>query len=209
MDEAELVRQAMAGKGAAYEQLVRQWAARVLALCHARVGRADVAEDLCQEALMRGWRALGTLADANKFGPWVCGIATRVCLDWLNSAQRSEVPMSVLRDSENAAAFSAAAAADEAGSPEHQDEVRSMMEEVERLPLEYRQVVMLFYYDQCTYQQIADTLQVSAATVNARLTKARATLRRRMSRSPQAKAADRTNLAAAPKAGTAEKTHGL
>jgi DNA-directed RNA polymerase specialized sigma24 family protein len=39
---------------------------------------------------------------------------------------------------------------------------------------------MLYYYKQGTYQELADLLGVSAATINARLTKARAMLRQRM-----------------------------
>src|SRR5690348_17193102 len=96
MDDAELVRQATAGTQAAYEHLVRRWAARVLAVCHARVGRRDAAEELAQESLVRGWRALATLEDASRFGPWLCGIATRACLDWLKSPKRGEVSLSAL-----------------------------------------------------------------------------------------------------------------
>ena len=54
------------------------------------------------------------------------------------------------------------------------------MAEVERLPLPYREVLMLYYHQDCTYQELADALGVSAATINARLTKARAMLRERM-----------------------------
>src|SRR5687768_14333891 len=96
MGDADLVRQAMAGRSAAYEQLVRRHAARVTAVCHARVGRADAAEDLAQETLLRGWRGLASLAEPGKFGAWLCGIASRTCLDWLKAAERSVVPFSAL-----------------------------------------------------------------------------------------------------------------
>ena len=52
--------------------------------------------------------------------------------------------------------------------------------EVQRLPHAYREVLMLYYYHDCTYQDLADLLGVAAATINARLTKARAMLRVRM-----------------------------
>jgi RNA polymerase sigma-70 factor (ECF subfamily) len=188
MDDAELVRQAMAGRATAYEQLVRRWAARVLAVCHARVGRADAAEDLAQETLVRGWRALATLEDAARFGPWLCGIATRACLDWLKSPKRGETTMSAL--DHDGRPFDAAHPhdGDAATDAERRDEIRSLLHEVERLPEAYRQVLMLFYYDDLSYRDIAAALDVSAATVNARLTKARAMLRSRLTRSAQAKA---------------------
>ena len=70
MSDAELVRQALAGQAEAYAELVRRWSPRVLALCHARVRRADAAEDLAQEALLRGYRALATLSQPDRFGAW-------------------------------------------------------------------------------------------------------------------------------------------
>src|SRR3954449_3892791 len=92
MTDGELVRQILAGSTDAYAPLARRWAARVLAVCHARVGRG-AAEDLAQETLLRGLRGLPTLADPEKFGHWLVGIAARTCLDWLKSAKRSEVSL--------------------------------------------------------------------------------------------------------------------
>src|SRR5947209_14629974 len=96
MSDAELVRQARAGRADAYAELVRRWAARIAAVCHARVGRAHVADDLAQETLLRGFRALGTLNDPDRFGPWLCGIALRTCLDWRKAKKNNQVPFSVL-----------------------------------------------------------------------------------------------------------------
>lgn len=55
------------------------------------------------------------------------------------------------------------------------------MAAVEALPDEFRTVIMLYYYDDATYRDLARTLGVSIATVNARLTRARAMLRARLS----------------------------
>src|SRR5262245_55880557 len=96
MTDGELVHQTLAGKPAAYAELARRWAARVTALCHAKVARADVADDLAQETFLRGLRHLASLADADKFGPWLCGIALRACLDWLKSRHRQTVSFSDL-----------------------------------------------------------------------------------------------------------------
>src|SRR3954464_4718645 len=95
MTDGALVRQGLAGTADAYGPLAQRWAPRVLAVCHARVGRA-AAEDLAQEALLRGLRSLPTLANYDKFGPWLVGIAVRTCLDWLKSAQRTEVSLDAM-----------------------------------------------------------------------------------------------------------------
>src|SRR5437868_7540492 len=102
MSDGELVRQTLAGRTQAYEELVRRWAGRVTAMCHAKLGRASEAEDLAQETLLRGYRALSSLSDPEKFGPWLCGIAVHACLDWLKSKERTQIPFSALCPDRNA-----------------------------------------------------------------------------------------------------------
>lgn len=177
MSDGELVRQVLAGRAQAYEELVRRWAGRITALCHAKVGRADAADDLAQESLLRGFRALNSLAEPEKFGPWLCGIATRASLDWLKAKERTQVVFSALGPDRNPSEYL------QERNPvdvEHADDLRQLMTEVEALPEEYRQVVMLYYYQDVTYRDVAQFLGVSTATVNARLTRARTLLRERL-----------------------------
>ncbi len=180
MSEGQLVRQARAGRTEAYAELVRLWAGRITALCHAKIGRADVADDLAQETLLRGLRHLGSLADPDKFGAWLRGIALRTCLDWLKDKERSQINFSDLRPEQNPDDL----LPDQGWSAEprldRDDEVQHLLAEVERLPEEYRRVVMLYYYQDLTYRELGQLLGVSPATVNARLTKARALLRKRL-----------------------------
>lgn len=178
MTDGELVRQTLAGDGAAYEELVRRWSARILAFCHAKVRSGPAAEDLAQEALLRGYRGLSSLAEPESFGCWLHGIALRVCLDWLKRKEHQQVGF--------ASAGIDGDALIEPGEPPldrlaRQEQLQSLVREVEALPDECREVIMLYYYDDVTYQEIGDALGVSAATVNARLTKARNLLRQRLS----------------------------
>jgi RNA polymerase sigma-70 factor (ECF subfamily) len=178
MSDADLVRQAQNGDAASYGELVRRWSARVVGFCHAKVGAAP-AEDLAQETLLRGFRALGTLSAPESFGPWLLGIARRVCLDWLKAKSRREARIHAEGDGR------ADGVPDGRLSPgdevEHREELAQLMTEVQRLPEEYREVLIIYYYDEPTYVELAEMLEVSTATVNARLTKARKLLRRRLS----------------------------
>src|SRR6516162_1349959 len=101
MTDGDLVRQARTGSHGALAELTNRWAKKVLALCHFHVGSAEAAADLAQEALMRSMKGLGTLTEPEKFGPWVRGIAKRVCLDWLKAKKRSAVPFSALNREED------------------------------------------------------------------------------------------------------------
>lgn len=185
MTDAELVGQTLAGRREAYGELARRWAGRVLAVCHARVGRADVAEDLAQETLLRGYRALSSLSHPERFGAWLQGIALRACLDWHKDRDRDVLPFSALgRDYHPDDTL---AAREDPGGPalDREDERRLLLRAVEELPEDCRTAILLYYYQDVTYRELADSLGVSAATVNARLTRARALLRERLSRVPR------------------------
>ena len=58
--------------------------------------------------------------------------------------------------------------------------MRRLLEEVESLAEPHREILMLYYYQDVTYRELAEMLGVSTATVNARLTQARAMLRERL-----------------------------
>ena len=64
--------------------------------------------------------------------------------------------------------------------PETTEQRRRVVAEVETLPEKLREIIMLYYYNDVTYQDLAGMLGVSSATVNARLTQARAALRERL-----------------------------
>ena len=179
MTDAELVEQTLAGQTVAYEELVRRWAGRITALCHTRIGCAAAADDVAQEALLRGYRMLGSLAQPDKFGAWLSRIAIHGSINWLRAKERTQVPFSALAPDCNPEDFLCNPSDwDEA---DHEEDLARLKTEVDRLPEPYRQVLKLYYHQDATYRDLATLLGVSPATINARLTKARNLLRERLS----------------------------
>ena len=179
--DGDLVRQVLEGRLEAYESLVDRWSSRVLALCRARTGRRSAAEEVAHEAFVRAFIGLRSLSDPEKFGAWLSGIATRAAIDWLRGRRRSQVAFSDLGAGWDAERHAPAAEADGESALERTEETSRLLAAVEELPEEQRTVLMLFYYGEHSYREIAELLDVSPATVNARLTRARALLRRRLS----------------------------
>ena len=174
MDDAALVGQVLAGHpSTTYAQLVQRWAGRILALCHAHVGRADVAEELAEETLVRGFEQLPSLAEPARFGPWLAGIAANTCRAWLESRPNSPLPLGDLSGQGQAVPRPVAPADDEACR---------VLGEVEALPEEPRTILLLFYCQPIGYRDLAHLLDVSPATVKARLAQARVLLRGRLGR---------------------------
>jgi RNA polymerase sigma factor (sigma-70 family) len=177
--DGELVQQTLGGRRAAYAELARRWAAPVLAVCHARIRCWHTAEDLAQETLLRGLEALESLTDRQRFGPWLRGIAVRVCLDWLKKKESSQIPFTALPGDPPDVAGNGPTAP---GELEGAEERRLLLECVGTLDDDCREVLLLYYYQDVTYADLAELLGVSSATINARLTKARAVLRERLRR---------------------------
>jgi RNA polymerase sigma-70 factor (ECF subfamily) len=176
--DGDLVRQAVSGRTHAYEELVRRWVGRVTALCHAKVGCAAAAEDLAQDAFLKAYRSLRTLDEPERFGGWLCRIALHGCLNWLKRADRRLIPFSNLGPDHQPTNLTDESA--ESSVEEFADELAWLRREVAALPAECREVVTLFYHQKLTYGEMAQMLGVSPATINARLTRARMTLRRRL-----------------------------
>ncbi len=179
MTDGELVRQTLSGDEAAGNQLVDRWQARLVGFCHARIGRVDAAEELAQESMFRAFRSLGRLEEPEKFAAWLRGIAARVCVDWIRGKAKA-VPFSTLSGGNGHVENGFASQHDSAERTiARNEEHQRLWGAIERLPDPYREVIMIYYYDgeTKTYARVAEMLDVSAATINLRLTKARAMLR--------------------------------
>jgi RNA polymerase sigma-70 factor (ECF subfamily) len=173
MSDGELVRRARTGCSTSLAELVNRWSGKVLAVCHAHLRRSDTASDLAQDALLRAMKQLHTLQQPDRFGPWIRSIARRLCLDWLKAKARQTVPFSAM----------ATETPFEQQLPDGfdpDDEQDELYQALHQLPEAQREALMLFYYGDMSYQQMATTLEVSVATVNLRLTQGRQLLRERL-----------------------------
>ena len=176
--DGRLVEQTVAGDVDAYRILVERYSARVVALCHARVGR-DSAEDLAQETFLRGFRSLARLTDAAKFSTWILSIASHICLDWHKRERRRRNARPRLEQ----IAGERVAAPRVGRELERTEDAEALLAAIDGLPQPLREVILLFYYEDKGYRSIAETLSVSVATVNLRLARARELLRARLERS--------------------------
>lgn len=177
LTDGELVDAVRRGRREAYDELVRRHAAKVGAACWSRLGPRGPVEDMVQESFLRGFRAIGTLAEPEKFGSWLYGIAVRTCLDWLKAKERSQVSLDSLGPDRGAADLPDGRLPP---LPEIDERKRKLLEEVQTLPEIYRETLVLFYFQRQSYQEMSATLGITAAAINARLTKARAILRERL-----------------------------
>lgn len=169
--ELDLVERACAGERSACDELFRRHARRVGAVVCARVGWRGPLEDLVQETFTRAWRELAHLAAPDQFAAWLRGIACNVCTDWQRRRGREPASSADVGELELAAP-----------GAESDEEARTLLAAVEALPEIYRETLTLYYFGERSHAEIATTLGLSLAAVNARLGKARALLRESLTR---------------------------
>ncbi len=174
MDDEQLVRAAQQGDSSAYEELVSRWAARLLGYIRARVRHAEVAEDLAQDCLLRGFKKLDSLSNPKRFGAWLLSIAHHAVLDWKKARARREIQF-------HHSEYQPDPKVTRPGfSIENQERNDEVMHAIDALPEGQREAILIYYFDDVTYQELSTMLGISFSAVNARLTKARAALREKL-----------------------------
>src|SRR5512136_1599312 len=86
-DDGVLVRRVRHGDLDAYGELVRSYQGSVFGVCYRMLGERREAEDMVQNALLRGYERLGTFDLAFSFGPSIRRVATNLCLNRLQRRQ--------------------------------------------------------------------------------------------------------------------------
>jgi RNA polymerase sigma factor (sigma-70 family) len=116
------------------------------------------AEDAAQDAFARGLVSLRKLKDPDKFAPWLARICRNVAIDML----RNRPPQVSAEDF---------AQPHEGGVEE--STAQTLREAIAKLPVALREVTILRYYNDCSYEQISAVLGLSKMTINGRLTRAK------------------------------------
>ncbi len=96
--DRHLVERCQDGDGSAFAELFSRYHDRLYHFCLRRLTDASEAEDVTQEAFLRAWRALPSLAGERRFYPWLTVIAGNLCTDALRQRVRSAAPNRILDD---------------------------------------------------------------------------------------------------------------
>jgi RNA polymerase sigma-70 factor (ECF subfamily) len=169
--EADLVRRARAGEVDAFEQLYRGNVGRIYALCLRMVADPEMAEDLTQEAFVRGWRKLASFRGTSAFGTWLHRLAVNVVLDALRARRRWRERF----EEESPEGAQAALVRDPGG-------VLDLERSIAALPPRARAVFVLHEVEGYKHREIARLLDLSVGACKAHLHAARRRLREELDR---------------------------
>ena len=184
LTDEKLLALAVASEPEAFGEIVRRWERRIFALCFGMLAREDEARDAAQEAFVAAYRNIGNFRGEAKVSSWLHRIAVNQCLTTKRRARsRSE---EFLDDTTNEAdrVFVAAAAFSPSNRTEQAERNVLVRQAVGSLPLDLRQIVVMKEFEEMTFQEISDTLEIPLSTVKSRLYTALKQLRSKLERLP-------------------------
>ncbi len=147
------------------EQLIDRYQEQVMRMCFLYLCDKTMAEDAMQETFLKAYRAIDSFRGDASEKTWIMKIAMRTCYDmnhsgWFRIINRHVTPDMI---PEPAVPFE-----------ESDDELISA---IIRLPIRLREVILLYYYQHLTVNEVAETLGISQSSVSGRLKRGREKLK--------------------------------
>jgi len=152
----------------AFDLIVKHFSGKVMRLAYAILGNRALAEDLTQDVFVRVWRALPEYRGLSSVSTWIHSITRNTCLTALKR-DRANIAISLDEPSIRAEA-EGKAFLPRGNSAFDLPGLLSMV------PEKHRQVVMLFYMEEKSYEEVARQLDLPIGTVKTYLYRARKTL---------------------------------
>ena len=150
------------------ERLMEQYGSSLLRMCALYLKDAALAQDAVQETFLKAYRHWNDYRGQAAEKTWLTSIARNVCRDYLRTAwfrhQDRRMDIASLPEKPSAFVF-----------PDN-----TVLTEVMRLPVKYREVILLRYYQGMKIKEVAQALHLSIGRVRSRLNRANAILKSRL-----------------------------
>ncbi len=175
--DQELVQQVLSGKEAAFSQLILRYRERLMRLLYYYVNNWEDAQDLCQETFIRLYHSLRRYDLRKPFAPWLYRIAVNLARDFLRrrkvrpAAMPLDLPCSPPLPDSSPSMDSVLIS---------KETYQKVIQAIEELPQNYREVLVLRYLEDFSYSEIASILGISEANVMMRVSRARKMLREKL-----------------------------
>ena len=175
--DGELVTNALAGREACFEELVRRYQRPIAAYVYRMVGNYDAALDLTQEVFIKVYNSLSRYRSEFKFSTWIYKIAHNAAIDHLRRHAVREQALVTGPDSERREISIESRRL----TPEQESERKERRSEIEAvvqlLPTAYRELIVLRHSQDLSYDEIAEVTGLPLGTVKNRLFRAREAMR--------------------------------
>lgn len=170
-DEAGLADASISGDTQAFESLYTHYFPKVRGFCLRKLGNADLAEDIAQEAFARAFERITDFGGPRHFGGWVGTIAANLCTDHLRRKKNMPVP---LEDPESGPSYEV----DPIRNLQRQDTGRLVRLALDKLEPRHREALLLHEVSGMSCAAVGRRLGISEVAAESLLARARRRLRK-------------------------------
>jgi RNA polymerase sigma-70 factor (ECF subfamily) len=198
MSEQDIITLARQGDQAAFTMLVQTYQTAIYNLCYRMLGEADQAQDATQETFLRAYTQFHRYDSERSFKTWIFSIASHYCIDrlrrrrvtWVDIDDEPLAGHPMLREKR-------VGPEDAAVQQERAADVQAL---IDTLPAKDRAAVVMLYWYDLSYQEIAEATGTTVSAVKSRLHRARAVMADAL-QAKDTRPQPRTSAHAAPLAG--------
>lgn len=156
------------------ESIMIEYGSEIKRLVYSYIKNPSDADDVTQEVFVTVYRKLDTFQGKSTLRSWVYAIAINKCKDYLRSWKVRNIKLKgKLEQFVKSAAHSY--------TPEQhiieKNEEQQLLNQVLSLPIKYREVIILYYFEEFSVHEIADFLSINQNTVRTRLNRGRGKLK--------------------------------
>ncbi|MDZ7877428.1 MAG: sigma-70 family RNA polymerase sigma factor [Saprospiraceae bacterium] len=175
-DDYQLVLEAINGNQKAYETLMNRYRHSVYHAMFKMVNNRDDADDLTIEAFGKAFHKLPSYAPNYAFSTWLFRIAINNCIDYIRKKRLKTFSIDETMKADGDSQFSQNISLYEP-DPEHMmvhdQKIAHIRRLVEKLSTKYRAMIELRYYEELSYEEIAQEMNLPLGTVKAQLFRAK------------------------------------
>jgi RNA polymerase sigma factor (sigma-70 family) len=177
LEDFDLIRKAVEKNDEkAYSSLMKRYRKPVYHMVYKMVRNNNDAEDLTIEAFAKAFKNLSKFNPEYTFSTWLFRIATNNCIDFIRKKKLNTTSIDTTYTNDDGESVGMEIR-DLAMNPQdeaiHQQKIEIMRMIVQKLPTKYQSLVALRYFDELSYEEIAQELQAPLGTVKAQLHRAR------------------------------------
>lgn len=169
--EALWLQQAMKGDREAFGRLIEAYQGPVYNLAYRMLSNVGEAEEAAQEAFIRAFTRLDSYDPAHKFSTWMLSITSNYCIDIIR--KRRAILLSIDEPLPPHPALMSEREKGPEGQALHHEQEVLVQRLLQTLPEEYRQAVVLRYWYDLSYEEIAEMMDTSVSAIKSRLFRAR------------------------------------
>jgi len=174
-EDAEMIREALAGSQEAYTRLMKKYHNPIYSLIYRMIRDKEEIEDLTQETFIKAFASLKNFNDEYAFSTWLYKIASNNCIDYIRKRKLKTYSIDKPMESEDDDyAYELSDSTYEADRHIIEEQQKALIQEaIDSLPEKYRIVIVMRHTEEKSYEDIAEILGLPLGTVKAHIFRAR------------------------------------